>query len=593
MAVPRFRRAVRLGLATGVLALFVVWVPAASAMLFVPGPGSPYSVGTKPLALAVGDFNGDGHSDLAVADYGTSSVQVLLGNGRGRLTPAPGSPFAVGTGPTSIAAGDVNGDGHLDLVTTNFGAGTVSVLLGNGSGGFTPAASSPLTVGASPRAIALGDFNGDGHLDLAVGTYSPGTVEIFLGNGSGDFTEHDDYTLASLAGVGVVVAADLNGDGHTDLVVTTSDEGNNYGYSSVFVLLGDGSGGFAPASGSPFAAPTNPTSVAVADFNRDGHPDLAIAGGEHSYFGQSVGGEVAILLGDGSGRFSSASGSPIVFGTNSSVTSGAVAAGDFNSDGRTDLAIAGTYGTKGNAAWIFAGNGNGGFTGSVTAPDLTQLPVRAAALTVADFNGDGFPDFAIAGNSPPNLDVLLNTPLELHSGATNCNGNYRGTGASVVVPSGDTCTLLRGTHVKDSVTVKPKGTLIVTGVTIHGTLSVSGSATVCSSTIGLGVKATGGSLALGGSGCAGSKITGNVVVQHDASNVTVQSNKITGSLTVKYGTGAIDSIVKNVVSGNLLVEYSGPPVEVRGNHAAKADCVSNTGQTGAGNVASGTNTCPH
>jgi hypothetical protein len=190
---------------------------------------------------------------------------------------------------------------------------------------------------------------------------------------------------------------------------------------------------------------------------------------------------------------------------------------------------------------------------------------------------------------------VVNETARLAAGTTTCNGAYGGTGLSVVVPAAATCTLVPGAYVKTTVTVRPGGTLNVNGVTIGGKLTVSGSATVCGSKIGTGVVATGGSFALGGPGCAGNKIlTGNVLVKNDPNGVWVWGNTVKmGGLTVKYGTGATDSIVGNTVSGNLLVEYSGPPVEVRGNHAATARCVSNKGQTGYGNKTKGTNTCPH
>ena len=191
------------------------------------------------------------------------------------------------------------------------------------------------------------------------------------------------------------------------------------------------------------------------------------------------------------------------------------------------------------------------------------------------------------------FSAKLVKPTPLRAGQTTCNGAYLGTGSSVVVPASATCTLLSGTHVKLAVVVQSGGTLHINGVTIGGQLNIAGNATVCGSRIGLGVKATRGSLALGGPGCAGNKITGNVLVQHDANNVTVQRNKITGNLTVKYGSGATDSIISNTVSAGLLVGYSGPPITISHNHAYTARCVYNKGQTGSGNVAQGKNTCPH
>ena len=194
-----------------------------------------------------------------------------------------------------------------------------------------------------------------------------------------------------------------------------------------------------------------------------------------------------------------------------------------------------------------------------------------------------------------NVTLYAEWARKLSAGKTTCNATFTGTGMAVTVPANGRCTLIPGTHVTGSITVHGGATLTANGVTIGGTLGPISTAyaTVCGSRIGQGVNASRGSLALGGPGCAGNKITGNVLVQHDAGNVTVQGNKVTGNLTATLDTGPTDSIVGNTISGKLLVSYSGPPVEVSKNHAAKASCVGNKGQTGSGNVATGTNTCPH
>jgi hypothetical protein len=182
---------------------------------FAVAPGSPFAAGTNPYSVAVGDFNGDGRTDLLIG--GSSGVTVLLGIGNGAFVPALGSPFGSAAG--SVAVGDFNGDGKLDLAVANVAGNNVTVWLGNGSGGFTVSAGSPFPTGNSPSSIAVADFNGDGRLDLAV-------------------------------------ANALSND--------------------VTILLGMGNGGFTGATGSPFAGGKNPLSVAAGDFNGDGRPDLVI-----------------------------------------------------------------------------------------------------------------------------------------------------------------------------------------------------------------------------------------------------------------------------------------------------------------------------
>ena len=192
--------------------------------------------------------------------------------------------------------------------------------------------------------------------------------------------------------------------------------------------------------------------------------------------------------------------------------------------------------------------------------------------------------------APQKTDTVSVRAQQLNSGSTACNGTFVGTTVNVVVHAGATCGLLPGTVVKSNVTVKPGGTLFVSGATIGGDLLSSGDASVCSSKIGRDVVATGGTLTLGGQGC-GNTIKGNVAVTNDADDVSIVSNTIRGGLTVKKLSGANEAVDNNTVSGNLLVGHSGP-IDVSGNHAFNAKCSNDTGLTGSGNKAKGTNSCP-
>ena len=361
----------------------MLWAPAAGATVFVPAPGSPLTVGTNPRALVVADFNGDGFPDIAVANFGSGSVAVLLGDGSGGFTAASGSPLTVGTGPTAIATGDFNGDGNADLAVANSNDNTVSILLGDGSGGFTAASGSPLTVGTGPTAIATGDFNGDGNADLAVANSNDNTVSILLGDGSGGFTAASGSPLTVGTGPTAIATGDFNGDGNADLAVANSND------NTVSILLGDGSGGFTAASGSPLTVGTGPTAIATGDFNGDGNADLAVANSNDN--------TVSILLGDGSGGFTAASGSPLTVGTGPT----AIATGDFNGDGKQDIVVAGS-----TQAWVFDGDGMGGFPTSNLA--VSGLPAGSRAVAVSDLNGDGHSDSAIAGDG--GLSIVLNSP---------------------------------------------------------------------------------------------------------------------------------------------------------------------------------------
>jgi uncharacterized protein YcsI (UPF0317 family) len=239
----------------------------ANGSAFPAVAGSPFAVGSKPAFVAVADFNGDGVSDLAIANSGDNTVTMLLGVATGGFAAAAGSPFAVGSKPVSIAVADFNADYVPDLAIVNSGDNTVTVLLGNGTGGFTAAASSPFAVGSAPVSLAVADFNKDGKNDLAIANSGDNTVTVLLGTGMGGFTEAAGSPFAVGKAPASIAAVDFNGDNITDLAIANS------GDNTVTVLLG----GFAAAPYSPLAVGTRPEFVALADFNGDGKPDLAIA----------------------------------------------------------------------------------------------------------------------------------------------------------------------------------------------------------------------------------------------------------------------------------------------------------------------------
>jgi hypothetical protein len=222
-----------------------------------------YATGALPYSVAVGDFNGDGIKDLVTADQLADTVSVLLGDGSGGF--GAKTDFATGTGPHSVAVGDFNGDGIKDLVTADIGADTVSVLLGDGSGGF--AAKTDFATGAGPRWVAVGDFNADGQQDLVTANNGGNTVSVLLGNGNGTFQVKTDY--AAGAGAYSVAVGDFNGDGKQDLAVANANANTGS------VLLGNGDGTFAAKT--DFVTGALPLSVVVGDFNSDGRQELAVA----------------------------------------------------------------------------------------------------------------------------------------------------------------------------------------------------------------------------------------------------------------------------------------------------------------------------
>ena len=238
---------------------------------FSPLPGSPFRVkkGEHPHThgLALGDLDGDGDLDLVTANNEDGDVSVMLGDGRGGFTPAPGSPFACGPGPYPIALADVTGDGKLDVLVPNSGPQnvTLTVLAGNGKGGFAPARGSPVKTSGSPYFVAAGDLNGDGKIDAVIAHGNDAdTGSVLLNDGKGQLTP-SPLNLGSRAWE--MAIKDMNGDGKTDVVAAAGDV--------LRLFLGDGRGGLRPAAGSPFTTGKGTWRLAIADFNEDGRPDVA------------------------------------------------------------------------------------------------------------------------------------------------------------------------------------------------------------------------------------------------------------------------------------------------------------------------------
>jgi len=215
----------------------------------------------------VGDFNGDGVLDLAVANVGSNTVSVMLGLGNGTF--GARRHFAVVNYPISLAVGDFNGDGVLDLAVANAGSDSVSVLIGLGDGAF--AIERRFGAGRLPHSIAVGDFDGDGVLDLAVANHDNASVSVLLGVGNGTFGAERRFTVAGHPDS--VAVGDFNRDGVLDLVVANSGADPTY-FGSVSVLLGRGDGSFGAEN--RFGAGSETVFVAVGDFNRDDRLDIAV-----------------------------------------------------------------------------------------------------------------------------------------------------------------------------------------------------------------------------------------------------------------------------------------------------------------------------
>src|SRR5262245_35873623 len=271
----------------------------------------PVPAGAMTCSLASADFNGDGAPDLAVAISRGRAVAILIGNGAGGFTAAPGSPVAVGGTPKTVLAAQVSGDGRPDLVVPvadSTGRVTgIEILLGDGSGGFAQAPGSPdQLLAGKTLSIAAADLNGDGKADLGVANTNRNELSLLRGDGTGRFATAE--TIASVRGPHAITTGDFDGNGKPDLAALTSN--------GVAILLGDGSGAFHAAPGSPVPGSYQ---LVVADLNGDGRSDL-------------VTDSVSVRVATGGGRFRPAAFSPF------DAEGGAgLATGDFDGDGRTDI----------------------------------------------------------------------------------------------------------------------------------------------------------------------------------------------------------------------------------------------------------------
>lgn len=297
------------------------------------------------------------------------------------------APLTTAGGDLSqVAIGDFNGDGTLDLAFTSYD-GQVAILLGNGDGTFKAGPIFHPGGCCASIAIVAGDFNKDGKVDLAIADPSTGATSIWLGNGDGTFTA-TAATLATREPDSLAVG-DFNGDGNLDLAV------GSRGLNSVTIWLGNGNGTFTAQT--PISVPVGGVfGLAVADFNGDGKLDLALT----NYFPQNAPANAApstvtILLGNGDGKFKTGPTSP------AGLNPFHIAAGDFNHDGKADLAVTND---TGSTVTILLGNGDGTFTASA--------PVAAAAalgsIVAGDLNGDGWVDLAMSNSTSPTVSTFLN-----------------------------------------------------------------------------------------------------------------------------------------------------------------------------------------
>ncbi len=361
-------------------------VPIASAC----GLHAAYCVeitGKSPIALAGGDFNGDGYPDVAAANFGTDNVEVLLNDGAGLLLPS--GRYKVGDSPGAIVAADFNGDARLDLAASDgFG---VAVLINNGDGTFASAVHVLLdqSINAFPVSVTAADLDGDGDVDLAASAIgwvidfqaltseNADNIAILLNDGAGVFSLADTIRFDNpYPRLWDMTAGDVDGDGATDLVVDQSS-------GLVTVLLNRGGHTFEIASSVSLGRDHILSDVKLADLDGDGRRDLIVADNGNPLDPGSAGGGVAIFHNRGDGRFDQ-----IVF-IMAGHTPTSVAIGDYNSDGRPDPAVANNL--SDDVAILFNEGSN-----TFAATQRVRAGDGPTSVVAADFNDDGYLDLAVA-----------------------------------------------------------------------------------------------------------------------------------------------------------------------------------------------------
>ena len=344
-----------------------------------------YSTGASshPYSIAVGDFNNDTHLDAVVANSGTESIRVLLGDGNGLLLNETTYYLGTNSQPRAIIVADFNKDHRLDIAVANFLGSSVSIFQGHGNGSFAE----PLTIStgsdSNPSSLTSGDLNGDGWLDLIITNAKGNTIDLMLGYRYASFQPPIRSTVGAYTYIISVAVGDFNNDGRLDVAAA------NYGSNNVGILLGYGNGSFTLPTMYANINDSHPWDIAIADFNNDTRLDIAIA-----EWGRN---QIGVILGNGDGTF----GEPLLCFVGPGTRPVSIIAGDFNNDYYPDVATA-NYGT--GTISVFLGYGNGSFaearafsTGHGSSPN---------SVTVDDLDNDHFLDIIVANEGTSNVGVL-------------------------------------------------------------------------------------------------------------------------------------------------------------------------------------------
>lgn len=350
------------------------------------------AVGKAPGFIAIADVNRDRKPDLLVANAEDGSISVLLGDGSGHFTPGPGSPFPCNPNPNDVVIADMNGDGNPDLVIANHQTPYITILLGDGTGGFKPSAHSPFATQSHPHphGVAVADFMGDGKPAVVVNSWGRDQILLIPSDGKGNLILPGKlYPTDGHSDQGVRTA-DFNKDARPDVVTT----GQNI--NAVSLLLGDSKGGFQKASGSPFPAGAAPWAFTTDDINRDGNPDVVVIPYHRDVSDLKQLG-ITVLLGDGKGGFTTMGGSPLSLAGCDGPDR--VATGDLTGSGVRDIVVSCALNDQ---VFFFRAAKDGSFSKS-----SRSVPTGWGGIAVGDLDGDGKADVVVSNSNSGTITILF------------------------------------------------------------------------------------------------------------------------------------------------------------------------------------------
>jgi streptogramin lyase len=340
--------------------------------------------GSNPISVIVDDFNNDGQLDVAVANYGTNNVGVLLGYGNGTFSIIKIYSTGQGSTPYAVTVGDFNKDGQLDIAVANYGTNSIGVLLGYGNGTFRDQVTFSSGYLSGPSWVSVGDFNSDNQLDIASANWNNNNVGILLGYGNGTFAATMTYSTGTGSLPNCISVGDFNNDNISDIAVANS------GTNNIVVLFGFGDGSFLLGTAYSTGTRSAPNALAIGDFNNDSRLDVAVV----NYFSSNIG----VFLGYGNQLFAGLT----TYTTGIQSQPYSVATGDFNNDDRLDIVVA-NYGT--HKVGILLGLRDGTFDTMMTYPIGNGSAPYSVA--VADFNNDSHLDIVVTNSETDNIGILF------------------------------------------------------------------------------------------------------------------------------------------------------------------------------------------